>query len=148
METGSWFKRMVEWRIKPGTLVCKVSRWTIVTRPLQLQLRKTLNLCSVNSFYSNSVCCLRLWCLKKWAGTQQNQQNDKCAPSEDWDQPGHLPSLIRVFAKPFVRRLWSDWVEDHADLSLRWAHRSFCWFYLAPVYIYALNIYSGNLLLL
>ena len=25
-----------------------------------------------------------------------NQQND-CAPSEDSDQPGHLPSLIRVF---------------------------------------------------
>ena len=26
-----------------------------------------------------------------------NQQSD-CAPSEDSDQPGHLPSLIRVFA--------------------------------------------------
>ena len=32
-----------------------------------------------------------------WAATWQNQQND-CAPSEDWDQPGHPPSLIRVFA--------------------------------------------------
>ena len=27
----------------------------------------------------------------------KNQQND-CAPSEDSDQPGHQPSLIRVFA--------------------------------------------------
>ena len=32
-----------------------------------------------------------------WAATRQNQQN-KCAPSEDSDQPGHPPSLIRGFA--------------------------------------------------
>ena len=60
-----------------------------------------------------------------------------CAPSADSDQtgrtPGHPPSLIRVFAvrmkKPWVlsyalsahRRLWSDWTDAQADLSLRWA---------------------------
>ena len=32
-----------------------------------------------------------------WAATWQNQQSD-CAPSEDSDQPGHPPSLIKVFA--------------------------------------------------
>ena len=32
-----------------------------------------------------------------WAATWQNQQNE-CAPSEDSDQPGHPPGLIRVFA--------------------------------------------------
>ena len=32
-----------------------------------------------------------------WATTWQNQQSD-CGPSEDSDQPGHAPSLIRVFA--------------------------------------------------
>ena len=32
-----------------------------------------------------------------WAATWQNQQNE-CAPSEDSDQSGHLPSLSRVFA--------------------------------------------------
>ena len=26
------------------------------------------------------------------------------------------------------RRLSSDWADAQADLSLRWAHRSFCWF--------------------
>ena len=63
-----------------------------------------------------------------------------CASSEDSDQPGHPPSLIRVFAvrmkKAWVlsyplsalRRLWSDWADLQADLSLRWAHRPFCWF--------------------
>ena len=63
-----------------------------------------------------------------------------CAPSEDSDQPGHPPSLIRVFAvhmkKAWVlsyslraqRRLWSDWADAQADLSLPWAHMSFCWF--------------------
>ena len=74
-----------------------------------------------------------------WAASWQNQQND-CAPSEDSDQPGQPPSLIRVFAvrmkKAWVlsyplsaqRRLWSDWADTQADLSLRWAHMPFCWF--------------------
>ena len=50
------------------------------------------------------------------------------------DQPGHPPSLIRVFAvrmkKAWVlsypwsaqRRLWSDWTDAQADRSLSWAH--------------------------
>ena len=66
-------------------------------------------------------------------------QHDKtskmiCASSKDSDQPGHHPSLISVFIvcnkKPWVLsypystqwRLWSDWVDAQADLSLRWAH--------------------------
>ena len=63
-----------------------------------------------------------------------------CAPSQDSDQPGHLPSLIRVFAvrmkKHWVlsyplssqRRLWSDWADAQADLSLCWAHSHFVGF--------------------
>ena len=63
-----------------------------------------------------------------------------CAPSEDSDQPGQLPSLIRVFTVRSIgsersnvssceqRRLWSDWADDQADLSLRWVHMPFCWF--------------------
>ena len=63
-----------------------------------------------------------------------------CAPSKDSDQPGHLSSLIRVFAVRSMgswgpklsscgqRRLWSDWADDQADLSLHWAHMPFCWF--------------------
>ena len=57
-----------------------------------------------------------------------------CAPSEDSDQPGHPPSLIRVFAVRMKKhltlnyllsaqwRLWSDWVDTQADLSRCWAH--------------------------
>ena len=53
-----------------------------------------------------------------------------CAPSEDSDQPGHPPSLIRIFAvrrkKGWIlsyplsaqRRLRSDWADAQADLSL------------------------------
>ena len=77
--------------------------------------------------------------------SKNEPQHDKtnkmaCVPSEDSDQPGHPPSLIRVFAvrmkKPWVlsyplsaqQRLWSDWADAQTDLVLRWAHRSFCWF--------------------
>ena len=63
-----------------------------------------------------------------------------CAPSEDSDQPGHPPSLIRVFAvctkKAGVlsyllsaqRRLWSNWASAEADLNLRWAQSDFVGF--------------------
>ena len=74
---------------------------------------------------------------QNWAATWQNQQSD-CAPSEDSDQPGHPPSLIRVFTvrmkKAWVlsyplsaqRRLWSDLADAQADLSLHWEHTHFC----------------------
>ena len=77
-----------------------------------------------------------------WAAIWQNQQSE-CAPSEDSDQPGHPPSLIRVFAvrmkKAWVlsypmsaqRRLWSDWTDAQADLSLRWAHTHFVGFVMS-----------------
>ena len=42
-------------------------------------------------------CCTCTMLEVKWAASWQNQQSD-CAPSEDSDQPGHPPSLIRVFA--------------------------------------------------
>ena len=67
-----------------------------------------------------------------------NDKNNKmtCAPSEDSDQSGHPPSLIRfvtvLMKKHYLFsaqwRLWSDWADAKADLSLRWVHRWFCWF--------------------
>ena len=64
---------------------------------------------------------------RKWTATWQNQQC-VCAPSEDSDQPGHSPSLIRGFAvhmkKAWVlnyslsaqRRLRSAWASsDESD---------------------------------
>ena len=87
-----------------------------------------------------------------WAASWQNQQND-CAPSEDSDQPGHSPSLIRVVAvrmkKAWVlsyplsaqRRLWSDWANAQADLSLRWAHSHFVGFVMRRL-IYSCDLVS------
>ena len=61
----------------------------------------------------------------------RSSQQSEYAPSEDSDQPGHPPSLIRVFAvrmmKPWVlsyplsaqRRLWSDWAMQNQ-------HRCIC----------------------
>ena len=75
----------------------------------------------------------------KWAASWQIQQSG-CTPSEDSDQPGHPPILTRVFAVPMnkdwvlsyplsaQRRLWSDWADAQADLSLRWAHTHFVGF--------------------
>ena len=68
-----------------------------------------------------------------------------CAPSEDSDQPGHPPSLIRIFAvrmkKAWVLsyplsaqwRLWSDWADAQADRSLRWEHSHFVGFVMSQL---------------
>ena len=84
------------------------------------------------------------------AATWQNQQNE-CAPIEDSDQPGHRPSLIRVFAVRMKtawvlscplnaqRRLWSDWAEAQADLSLRWAHTHFVDFVMSRLILWCLT---------
>ena len=66
-------------------------------------------------------------------------------PSEDSDQPGHPPSLIKVFTvrmkKSWVlnyplsaqQRLLSDSVDAQADLSLRWAHSHFVGFVMSQL---------------
>ena len=78
-----------------------------------------------------------------------------CEPSEDSDQPGHYPNLIRIFAVrmkktrvlsyQFVaqRRLWSDWADAQADLS-SWAQRHFVGFVMRWL-IFALSIMFENL---
>ena len=73
--------------------------------------------------------------------------NKTCATSEDSDQPGHLRSLIRVFAdrmcllqspgylKRDERVPLPYWVDVQADLSIRCLHRSSCRFCRALVHI-------------
>ena len=91
-----------------------------------------------------------------WAATQQNQQSD-CAPSEDSDQPGHPPNLIRVFPvrmkKAWVlsyplsaqRILWSDWADVQADVNLRWAHSHFVGFVMLPLISRLFLIYHNQI---
>ena len=93
--------------------------------------------CSYVLFHFSSVLVHFLYRCVEYEPQQDKINKMTCAPSEDSDQPGHPPSLIRVFAvrmkKPWVlidplsvqRRLWSDWADAQADLSLRWAHGSF-----------------------
>ena len=74
-----------------------------------------------------------------WAYTWQNQQKDLCAQQRlrsAWafaqsDQRlccTHEKSVALSYPVSAQWRLWWDWVDAQADLSLRWAHRSFCWF--------------------
>ena len=92
-----------------------------------------------------SSLCFGFWLSYKvliqeiWAVTWQTNKM-ACVPSEDSDQPGHPPSLIRVFSVGMKklgvlsypmsaqRRLWSDWADTQADLSLHWAHTHFVGF--------------------
>ena len=82
------------------------------------------------------MCCIyRLEEEAFWATSWQTHKMT-FVPSEDSDQPGHPPSLIRVFtvrsmgslgpnfASGGQSWLWSDWADAQADLSLRWAHKS------------------------
>ena len=59
-----------------------------------------------------------------------------CVPCEDSDQPAHSRSLIRIFTGRILdgqgcrvfscrqQRLWSDYSDAQADLSLRCVHMS------------------------
>ena len=72
-----------------------------------------------------------LWWNEPW---HDKTNKMACAPSKDSDQPGHPPSLIRVFAvrmkRAWVlsyplsmqRRLWSDRADAQVDKSLHWVH--------------------------
>ena len=61
-----------------------------------------------------------------------------CAPSEDSDQPGHPPSQWVAEDPVFLHadsEDRSDWADVQADLSLRWAQRSFCCFGRTAVHL-------------
>ena len=83
----------------------------------------------------NYLCWLYMY---NWATTGQNQQSD-CAPSENSDQPGHPPNLIRVFPT----RMKKAWVLSYPLCTVKtlirlggcpgWSEsslgaHSFCWF--------------------
>ena len=78
---------------------------------------------------TNKMACAPSKDRSAWASAQ----SDHLGIRPVWS-PGHLPSLIRVFAvcirEAWVvsyplstqQRLWSDWEDAQADLSLCWAH--------------------------
>ena len=72
-----------------------------------------------------------------------------CAPSKDSDQLGIRPvwsesSLCAQWVAKdpsFLHADSEDWVDAQADLHLRWAHGSFCWFCHEVAHIYVQIIY-------
>ena len=95
--------------------------------------------CSRRFFWCFKFCSKKNCSIKSLVIIINELPHDKtnkmaCAPSKHSDQPGHPPSLIRVFAvrmkKAWVlsyplsaqQRLWSDWADAQANLSLRLAH--------------------------
>ena len=97
------------------------------------------------------ICSIRCSAWNTNEPPQDKTNKVVCAPSEDSDQPGHPPSLIRVFdvrmkktwtlSYPLSaqRRLWSDW-----------AHMPLCWFCHEPTQIsffsilHVLCLYFGD----
>ena len=74
-----------------------------------------------------------------------------CAPSEDSDQPGHLPSHRCPHEEtlgpllPIESTVKTDQTRDaQADVSVRWAHMSFCWFCLAAAQIVCVRDVLGS----
>ena len=83
---------------------------------------------------------LRLTSIDTLNEQRHDKTNEMSVGPAKTDQPGHSPSLIRIFAvrmkKAWVlnyllsaqRRLWSDWADAQADLSLPWAYTQFAGF--------------------
>ena len=45
-------------------------------------------------------------------------------------------SWVLCYQLSTKQRLWSDWVDAQADVSLRWMHRSFYWFCYVQAHIF------------
>ena len=101
----------------------------------------------------------RIWCSFCWTETklfamgataQQNQQNDLCAQLRRRCPGWSESSLCTQWVAKDPRFLhadgedWSDWADAQADLSLRWTHRSFCWFChaAAQIFLYCVVVLS------
>ena len=65
-----------------------------------------------------------------WAVTWQNQQSE-CAPSVRIFAVRMKKSWFLSYPLSAQRRLWSDWADAQADLSLRWAHIHFVGFVMS-----------------
>ena len=117
---------------KAGLYCCELSQpwWR-----LKIQKCILVTLCPI---LMQTVClCLQRKPIQRkyWHEPHRDKTNKMaCAPSEGSDQHVHPPSLIRVFAVRSMgswgpklsscgqRKLWSDWADAQADLSLRWTH--------------------------
>ena len=98
-------------------------------------------------------CCIILKVYRQFEPPHDKTNKMACVPSEDLGQPGHLPSLIKVFdvhmKKPWVLsyplsaqwRLWSDWADAQADLSLRWMHSHFLGFVMMRLILMSLALF-------
>ena len=108
--------------------------------------------------------CMRIWRMNlrrtkrtkiSWAGSfelRHDKTSKMSVRPAKTDQPGHPPSLIKVFAvrmkKAWVlsnplsaqRRLWSDWADAQADLSLRWAHSHIFGFVMSRLILWFFGI--------
>ena len=85
-------------------------------------------------FFERRSVCRRIKTMSqfKWATLRQNQQNGMCAQrsrsawaSAQSDQRFRCPheeSLVLSYPLSAQQKLWSDWSDAEADLSLRWAH--------------------------
>ena len=75
------------------------------------------------------------------AAAWQNQQNDLCAQRRLRSAWASAQSLTTCWAHS---EDWLDWADAQADLSLPWAHRSFCWFWCAASYLLYNIIFSAS----
>ena len=130
----------------------------LVNKPVFLQLhahvhlwQRKHNLCilqhsKLSDVSSKIASDISFMNLISWSLLTNEPPHDKtnkmaCALSEDSDQPGHPPSPISSLSAWIKLGFlathwahsedWSDWADAQADLSLRWAHKSLCWFWHA-----------------
>ena len=92
---------------------------------------------------------------KNWAGARQNQQEDIYAQGRlksAWTS-AHEKHLVFSYPLSAQRRLWSDWANAEADLSLRWATCHFVGFAICRfisclefLYSHTLRVWNVGLL--
>ena len=89
------------------------------------------------NMYTNNKGMVYFDCI--WATAWQNQQND-VRPAKTQISLGIHPvwSESSLAAWRNFGSLATHWADTQADLSLRWVHKSFCWFCHAATHFFAL----------
>ena len=141
-------------------------RWRLKSPVVVIQAERFMCFCSKNGWrlVDSKSTLDPLWFLLRrfvpvlflFESQHDKTRQSDCAPSENSDQPGHPPSLIRVFAvrmkKAWVlsyslraqRSLWSDRADVQADLSLRWAHNHIIGFVMSRLILFGLVVFGSR----
>ena len=131
---SDWSRQSWRYLLCATEVLFSVTWWQKISAQVMVRRQITRSICRIDPVVGNGLHMSR----SRLASALQNKQNDLCAKrrlrstraSAQSDQSSQCaqwlaedPMFLHTDSED-----WSDWADVQADLCLRWAQRSFCWF--------------------